>query len=220
MNGILQTLAGLLPHEDREVVLGDLCESGLTPMGAVIDLCGLILRRTLQPYTSWRPWVCLGIALPMSFLLIGIGVALAVSSKHDNAASAVSLFEILRLGLLLLITSALSSFAAVKLSRATPVPLGLIFLLASLDCFHKFRIVGVTSLSVFFFLPPLVFGAWLAYSNHRVPHIWTAALPLLLLLLLGPSETNNSWAWFNNLLLLMPATYCAATASWRRQNVL
>jgi hypothetical protein len=56
-------LLGILAHGlepvERDVVLGDLAESGEGMGAAMRDLLGLIARRQVSLWTSWRPWLAL-----------------------------------------------------------------------------------------------------------------------------------------------------------------
>jgi hypothetical protein len=62
MTRSLEALARLLPREDREAILGDICESGLSNLSAYFDLSALIWRRCLPPYAGVGDWVCIAFA--------------------------------------------------------------------------------------------------------------------------------------------------------------
>jgi hypothetical protein len=56
---LLSFLSRALEPPERDVVLGDLTESGAGFGPAIHDLLGLILRRQVGLWASWRPWLAL-----------------------------------------------------------------------------------------------------------------------------------------------------------------
>jgi hypothetical protein len=65
----VEWLAQWLSDGDRETVLGDLAEAGETGGAAMFAVAGLLTRRQLLVWRSWRPWVAaFGLAIPASFL--------------------------------------------------------------------------------------------------------------------------------------------------------
>jgi len=88
MTRSLEALARLLPCEDREAILGDICESGLSNLDAGLELLALIVRRCLPPYAGVGDWVCIAFAAIISPLLVGLSVALfAQASREIHAGS-------------------------------------------------------------------------------------------------------------------------------------
>jgi|ERR1700679_76180 len=67
----LVNLSGrLLAAADREVVLGDIVESGETGPEALIDVLGLVMRRQAALYSDLSTWLVLGgFVAPFAFLL-------------------------------------------------------------------------------------------------------------------------------------------------------
>ena len=60
----------MLEPEEREVVCGDLAESGATGSQALRDVLGLVIRRQAALWTDWRPWLTLmGLIVPLGMLL-------------------------------------------------------------------------------------------------------------------------------------------------------
>lgn len=55
----LSLLARTLEAPERDAVLGDLAESGAGFGRAMLDLSGLIVRRQVGLWVSWRPWLAL-----------------------------------------------------------------------------------------------------------------------------------------------------------------
>jgi hypothetical protein len=56
---LIQILLRALEPWEREVVLGDLTESGISGARALFEISGIVLRRQLQIWTTWRPWLAL-----------------------------------------------------------------------------------------------------------------------------------------------------------------
>lgn len=74
----VEWLAHGLEPEEREAVLGDLHESGSGAAACVLGLAGLVLRRQMQLWRDWRPWLgLLGIAIPSGLLLADFALMLA-----------------------------------------------------------------------------------------------------------------------------------------------
>lgn len=54
---LVETICRLLEPDERQAVLGDLAESGETGIRALAAVAGLVTRRQLGLWKSWRPWV-------------------------------------------------------------------------------------------------------------------------------------------------------------------
>src|SRR5277367_1555281 len=79
---LLEAAAQLLERDDREAVLGDFAEANEEAWRGMAGILGLVLRRHLTLWKSWRPWLAgFGLALPSSFLLIG--ASLSVSRTYQ-----------------------------------------------------------------------------------------------------------------------------------------
>ncbi len=64
----LEAVSALLEPEERQHVLGDIHERGVT-FRSLLDLYGLIFTRQLQAWTTWRPWVlCIALFVPSTFV--------------------------------------------------------------------------------------------------------------------------------------------------------
>jgi hypothetical protein len=63
-------VSGMLKPEEREVVRGDLTESGEKGVQALRDVLGLVVRRQAALWREWRPWAILvGLIIPLGMLL-------------------------------------------------------------------------------------------------------------------------------------------------------
>jgi hypothetical protein len=70
MDWLVNAVSRLLTSEEREIVLGDLAELGVTGAHAVREIVGLAIRRQIAQWAAWRPWVSVAtIVLPLGFLL-------------------------------------------------------------------------------------------------------------------------------------------------------
>src|SRR3954471_8799477 len=72
----IEIAAGLLAPAEREVVLGDLAESGRGVIRGLGDVLGLAAHRQIALWKKWSPWAAsLGLALPASLFLMSWSVA-------------------------------------------------------------------------------------------------------------------------------------------------
>jgi hypothetical protein len=80
---LIEVMTLQLTPTERESVLGDLIETRETAWRGMREVSELVLRRQLQLWNSWRPWLAApGLALPCSFLLMGF--SFAISSELRN----------------------------------------------------------------------------------------------------------------------------------------
>jgi len=74
----MEWLARALDLAEQEAVLGDLYESRSGALACAVGLAGLVLRRQMQAWSDWRPWLGLvGIAMPVGLLLADFALMLA-----------------------------------------------------------------------------------------------------------------------------------------------
>jgi hypothetical protein len=59
MNWLVRLTARALEPGEGEIVLGDLAECGSSGPRALFSILGLVVRRQLLIWTSWRPWLAL-----------------------------------------------------------------------------------------------------------------------------------------------------------------
>ena len=209
---LVDGVSQLLPPAEREFVRGDLEEGGAGAWQALRSVTGLVMRRQLELWLSWRPWVAaFGVGLPASFLLMG--VSLSVSRAWLAAAGGEGwLAPAWRAGLL--VGWAWSAgFVAGAVSRRTVwVTAGCCFIACSF-CVAEFRVPGLSWPCLLLFLPAAIWGV---HSGRRATgfSIWKAgALALSVTLLTIPiaSARGARLNWF----LSWPAWYIAATAGKR-----
>ena len=87
MNRLVRLMARALEPRDREAVLGDLAECRSSGSRALFDVIGLVMRRQLIIWTTWRPWFALigivgvsGLYLSSMLALLSIGIFEQVTS--------------------------------------------------------------------------------------------------------------------------------------------
>jgi len=67
---LIDVVSGMLEPEEREVVRGDLAESGEKAIPALRDVFGLVVRRQAPLWREWRPWaILMGLIVPLGMLL-------------------------------------------------------------------------------------------------------------------------------------------------------
>lgn len=136
----LEAFARLLPREDREAVLGDICESGLSNLSAYFDLSALIWRRCLPPYAGPGDGVCIAVAALISPLLVGLSVALsAQASREIHASSFLGIVELLRLSALLWTASLGVGIAAMSRARIMAVLTTIAILAPAIVCALRYH---------------------------------------------------------------------------------
>jgi hypothetical protein len=81
--GLVDISSRMLNPEEREVVCGDLAESGEKGSRALRDVLGLVVRRQAALWTDWRPW------LTLVGLVVPLGMLLSIVSKSTADGSAV-----------------------------------------------------------------------------------------------------------------------------------
>lgn len=69
---LIEKICRALEPEERQAVLGDLTESGQTGVPALLAVLGLVARRQLGLWKSWRPWVASLSLLPLLLALASV----------------------------------------------------------------------------------------------------------------------------------------------------
>lgn len=83
---LVELAARLLDPDEREAVLGDLCELGVRPGRALREVVGLAVRRQAALWANWRPWVTLFV------LILPLSLWLSVISRFASGESSVYLW--------------------------------------------------------------------------------------------------------------------------------
>lgn len=221
---LVEAVARLLEPREREAVLGDLLESGEGAWRGSLDLLGLVIRRQLVHWKRWQPWLAaFGLALPASFLLMGISVSISsmcaglIGLKVTGGSTQGFHGDLLPLvcGCLLLTgCSWACGFVIGSLSRPTLWVSVASSCLACSLCFLRFREPSLTRFCLFLFLLPAIWGVRQALRSIRL------SLPLAIPLAIAITTSlillsQNKSLWTLNWWLVWPAWYIVAASSAR-----
>jgi hypothetical protein len=217
---LTEIAAHLLHHEEREVVLGDLSEAHESAWRGLLDVLGLVTRRQLLFWKSWRPWVSgFGLTLPSSFLLMGAFVGVSMAYQGLNAPKSLNQPSLLLFQVLLLATWSWSGgFVVGKLSRQTLWASVLLCFTPCLFCLARFRIPSLSRASLLLFLLPVALGALqgLRRAQIRLKVAFVLALSVTALMVL---MWIGGRLWFVNWSLIWPVWYIVSTARRERREV-
>jgi hypothetical protein len=91
---LVDSATRLLGRDEREVVRGDLAESGESAGKALIDVLGLVIRRQANCWTIWQPWFALvSVVAPL-------GMLFSLVSRQWADGTSVTIWLYLRQGFL------------------------------------------------------------------------------------------------------------------------
>src|SRR5215469_10037173 len=82
MSSLAEMATIFLAPKDRDVVLGDLEETGVIGWSALGSVLGLVMRQQMELWRAWQPWVASSMAFAGSLLLLGVSFGLSVNSRH------------------------------------------------------------------------------------------------------------------------------------------
>jgi len=223
---LVEVASQLLDHDERESVLGDMVEAGESAWHGLLDVLGLVVRRQVGLWKSWRPWLAaFGLALPCSFLLMGTSVSISWTYQHlldqhllaakfshaNELTSSLGLLPLTCHVLLLIGCSWTSGFVVGSLSRRTLWVSIVATCSPCLFCLARFRIESLSRLCLLLFLLPAILGVWQCLRKTRInlaqATVLAVAVTGLMILTWSGSAT-----WFLNWGLIWPAWYLVATA--------
>jgi hypothetical protein len=103
---LVHLLTEVLDADERQIVLGDIAENSTASNRAVGDLLGLVIRRQVDQWTDWRPWVTLvAVIFPLAMVLSIVSGRFAGGSSvylwmyannwHRNDVKTVGFWEVL-----------------------------------------------------------------------------------------------------------------------------
>jgi hypothetical protein len=225
---LVEFVARLLEPNERDAVLGDLLEVGESAWKAVLDVLGLVLRRQLVLWKSWRPWLAtFGLSLPFSFLLMGFSLSVSQAYQQFMAPTILRVagltlgpgFWLFLCNLLLLVGwSWTGGFVVGRVSRRTVwVSVALSFL-PCLFCLARFRIESLSRFCLLLFLPPAIWGVRRGLQIAQIKPGSAVVLALAVTLLTIPTW-SRSGQWIPNWALSWPAWYLVATSFRERRKV-
>ena len=208
----VEAAAGLLSPMEREVVLGDLAETGSSVWRGLCDVLSLAARRQLDLWKDWRPWAAsIGLALPASLFLMGWSVA-ASGSVASLLREPTQLGAVwLSLSRLLLVTcwAWMAGFVVGSVSRGTLWASALACCGPCLHCLSLWPGHGLSVLRLLVFLLPGMYGVWRGRRQLRLglsSAVFLAAAGALAFLISG----KGGWIYSSS--LLWPGLYLTAMA--------
>ncbi|MDQ1454017.1 MAG: hypothetical protein QOK38_3883 [Acidobacteriaceae bacterium] len=212
-----------LDRDERDAVVGDSLEAGDSAWQALFGVLGLVLRRQISLWKSWRPWLAVFVfGVPSTVLLMYVSVS--VTCTFDRlmgfqishwAPTGHEGFALLLCHIFLLIAwSWTSGFTLGSLSPRTlwlNATLGLFLALYFANHFRHFGSASIANLSPFLFLVPAIWGVRQGVRTVRLRRGLAFLLAATITVLMISAWTNSA-LWVLNWLLLCPAWYLVATA--------
>lgn len=208
----IEAAAVLLPPKDREVVLGDLVEMGRGAWCGLGDVLGMVARRQLSLWRSWRPWAAsFGLALPASLFLMGWSVAAsgAVASLLGGPAQTRLLWLSFSRLFLVICWAWMAGFVVGTISRGTLWASVLACCWACLHCLSMWPGHGLSFLRLLIFVLPALSGLWRGRRELRLGlslAFFLAAMGTIAFVVSGRG------GWMYSCGLLWPGWYLSATA--------
>jgi len=215
---LVEVLALQLAPAEREVALGDLIEAQSTAWQGMFEISGLVVRRQVQLWGSWRPWLAAsGLAFPCSLVLLGFSfaistelrdrffsVSLLVRSPASPAETVLLLCQIV----VLLVCSWTAGFTVESLSRKTIVATAVCCFLPCLFCLTRFHHESLPRLSLLLFLVPGIAGVRFSRCGGTISRHWAIPLALAETISMAVLAAHRNF-WALNWVLVGPAWYLA-----------
>jgi hypothetical protein len=210
---LFAAVSRLLDPGEREAVLGDLFEAGESGWQAACSVLGLLLRRQVELWQNWRPWLAaFGLAVPGSFLLMGLSISVSRGFQQFFGPGLRPGLALLLCNVILLVGWAWSgAFLIGALSRRTLWVSAIVSFAPCLFCLERFRIESLSRFCLLLFLPPAIWGVIKSLHIARIKLGPALALATMLTLLTMPAWGTKG-AWLPNWALSWPAWYLVATA--------
>ncbi|HEV3149525.1 MAG TPA: hypothetical protein VGY94_01155 [Acidobacteriaceae bacterium] len=244
---LVDSVARLLDSNERDAVLGDSLEAGEGPCQALFSILGLVLRRQILVWRSWRPWLAaFGFAVPCTWLLMTVSLSVTCTSERllgfnlghwaptGNEGCALLACHIF----LLIAWSWTSGFAIGSLSPRTLWTNAVLFLLLAQYLHHMYIVAApiptmhgavaggfpfygssltLAPLAPFLFVLPAIWGVRRGMRTVQL-RLPSALLLAAAITLLTASAWINNALWVFNWLLLGPAFCLLATARRSRSH--
>lgn len=166
--GLVEFVARLLERDEREAALGDLAETQASSLDAFFEVIGLVTRRHALLWKSWHPWMAgFGVALPSSFLLMGVSLSVSWSYMRLLCPDLLRSAELTRgTGMIVLFWHALlligwawtGGFVVGATSRRTVWASALLCYAPCLFCLSRYRVAGLSRYCLLLFLAPAILG--------------------------------------------------------------
>jgi hypothetical protein len=208
--------AELLAPLEREVVLGDLAETGREDWRGLGDVLSLVALRQFALWRSWRPWAAsAGLALPASLFLMGCSLAASGAISNlliEPSSTPLLLWRLISRLFLLICWAWMTGFAVSALSRGTLWASLLGCLVPCLYCLSRWPGHGLSELQLLLFLVPGLWGVSRGWRELRLS--FRGAVFLATMAMLTPLMWGKG-GWMYGCWLLWPGWYLAATAKRR-----
>ncbi len=218
---LMDFVSQVLEPSEREAVKGDLVEAGENGWQALLSVMGLVIRRQAHLWKNWQPWLAaFGLAVPSSFLLMGLSISVSHSYQQWIQANILSTTKLtVGPGLALLLCNAVllsgwawaGGFVVGSVSRRTLWVSATLSFAPCLFCLERFRIESLSRFCLLLFLPPAIWGVYRGLQIARIKLGSAIALAVALTLLTIPTWGSKG-AWIPSWVLSWPAWYLVATA--------
>ena len=217
---LVELAARPLECDEREAVLGDALESGDGTWQTLSSVFGLVLRRQLLLWKSWRPWLAVFVlGLPGAYLLMIVSIS--VTCTYDRlmgmkvghwAPTGHEGFALLLCHIFLLIAwSWASGFTLGSLSPKTLWLNAALCLLMVPICDDHLRTMTLSRFAQYLFLLPAIWGVYQGVRTVRLKRTTAFLLAATITVLMIAAWTNGA-LWIGNWLLLCPAWFLVAMA--------
>jgi hypothetical protein len=211
---LVDAVSRFLNERDREVVLGDLAESGETPWQGFCGIASLLLRREAAHWPSWM--AALVLSVPGGLLLAGFSLTVSQAYNrtffHASGLSAAPGHFLLLCNILILVAWRWSGATVLgSLSRRAVWLSAALAFAPCAFCITRFDLEATSRLSLLLLLLPAILSAVrgqpLARMGLRPAIAFAAGVTVLTI----PAWTNHG-LWFPNWALSWPAWYLVGTA--------
>jgi len=220
---LVEFASQLLARDEREAVLGDLAEVGESAWQGLLGVLGLVVRRQVLGWRSWRPWLAgFVVAMPSSYLLVAISGSVSATFQRLVLHKTVALAPTGHEGFLLLLChvflliawSWTVGFVIGSLSRGT-VWISIAICTGMISYCAHHLVAGVLSkvfLTLFFV--PAIWGLW---QGVRISKITLRAAVSLGMTITGVmiAAWSSAALWAPNWFLVLPVWYLVAM-TWRQ----
>ena len=218
---LVDLVSRLLPPDEREVVQGDLVESGESAWQSLLAVVGLVIRREAVLWRNWRPWLAaFGLAVPSSFLLMGFSLSVSHAYQqliggpilHATGVTVGPGFALFLCNVLLLAAwSWTGGFVVGSVSRRTVWVSAALSFAPCVFCLERFRVESLSRLCLLLFVPVALWGAHRGLQVARIKRSSAIALAIAITALTIPTW-SSAGAWIPNWALSWPAWFLVATA--------
>ena len=227
---LIETICRLLEPEERQAVLGDLAESGETGIRALGAVAGLVVRRQLGLWKSWRPWVASLGLLPvlLTFSCVTPSIVQIIQRypwKNTPMSQQAIILMFCAAALLTVVLSWTVGFVASSMARratlsaATVLAMGAVWAICQRQAVHTTPGILFTGLlQLALHLAPFAHGLRCgARSGHLTPRrsLALAGAAFLLLAILTPFYGRPPQDLLMLAVFSWPILYLVAMARWR-----